>query len=316
MWSYLSKRLLQMPLVLVVVTVTIFLIIRLTPGDPIQIMLGMQTSPEAVQNLRAEFRLDQPWHMQYILWVGDLLQGDFGRSIRLNKPVTVLLAERVPISLALALGAMAFAVIVSVPLGMLAAIKRNTWIDYVATGYTLFGFAVPNFAMAMILIYVFSIHLGWFPITGIGSSSAAAGGFWDIVKPYVLPAIALGTLQTAIFTRLLRSSLIDVLNQDYMRTAQAKGLFPLTILVVHGLKNAMIPFITMMAIQFGYLIGIQVTIEYTFAIPGMGSAILSAVVNRDFPVIQGFVFVIAVFFLLANILADILYTVVDPRVRY
>lgn len=316
MWSYLSKRLLQMPLVLVVVTVTIFLIIRLTPGDPIQIMLGMQTSPEAVQNLRAEFRLDQPWHMQYILWVGDLLQGDFGRSIRLNKPVTVLLAERVPISLALALGAMAFAVIVSVPLGMLAAIKRNTWIDYVATGYTLFGFAVPNFAMAMILIYVFSIHLGWFPITGIGSSSAAAGGFWDIVKPYVLPAIALGTLQTAIFTRLLRSSLIDVLNQDYMRTAHAKGLFPLTILVVHGLKNAMIPFITMMAIQFGYLIGIQVTIEYTFAIPGMGSAILSAVVNRDFPVIQGFVFVIAVFFLLANILADILYTVVDPRVRY
>jgi peptide/nickel transport system permease protein len=280
-----------MPLVLVVVTITIFLIIRLTPGDPIQIMLGMQTSPEAVENLRAEFRLDQPWHMQYILWVGDLLQGDFGRSIRLNKPVTELLAERVPISLTLALGAMAFAVIVSIPLGMLAALKRNTWIDYVATGYTLFGFAVPNFAMAMILIYVFAIQLGWFPITGIGSSASSASGVWGIVRPYVLPAIALGTLQTAIFTRLLRSSLIDVLNQDYMRTAHAKGLKPATILVVHGLKNAMIPFITMMAI-------------------------LSAVVNRDFPVIQGFVFMIAVFFLLANILADILYTVVDPRVRY
>lgn len=291
MWRYLSKRLLQMPLVLVVVTITIFLIIRLTPGDPIQIMLGMQTSPEAVENLRAEFRLDQPWHMQYILWVGDLLQGDFGRSIRLNKPVTELLAERVPISLTLALGAMAFAVIVSIPLGMLAALKRNTWIDYVATGYTLFGFAVPNFAMAMILIYVFAIQLGWFPITGIGSSASSASGVWGIVRPYVLPAIALGTLQTAIFTRLLRSSLIDVLNQDYMRTAHAKGLKPATILVVHGLKNAMIPFITMMAI-------------------------LSAVVNRDFPVIQGFVFMIAVFFLLANILADILYTVVDPRVRY
>lgn len=316
MWRYLSGRLLQMPLVLVVVTITIFLIIRLTPGDPIQIMLGMQTSPEAVENLRAEFQLDQPWHMQYILWVGDLLHGDFGRSIRLNKPVTELLAERVPISLALALGAMAFAVIVSIPLGMLAALKRNTWIDYVATGYTLFGFAVPNFAMAMILIYVFAIQLGWFPITGIGSSASSAGGVWGIVRPYVLPAVALGTLQTAIFTRLLRSSLIDVLNQDYMRTAQAKGLKPAAIMVVHGLRNAMIPFITMMAIQFGYLIGIQVTIEYTFAIPGMGSAILSAVVSRDFPVIQGFVFMIAVFFLLANILADILYTVVDPRVRY
>lgn len=316
MWRFLSRRLLQMPLVLMVVTITIFLIIRLTPGDPIQIMLGMQTSPEAVQNLRAEFRLDLPWHKQYLYWVNDLLHGDFGRSIRLNKPVTVLLAERVPISLALAFGAMAFAVVVSIPLGMIAALKRNTWIDYFATGYTLFGFAVPNFAMAMILIYVFSIQLGWFPITGIGSSASSEGGFWGLVRPYVLPAVALGTLQTAIFTRLLRSSLIDVLNQDYMRTAQAKGLKPATILIVHALKNAMIPFITMMAIQFGYLMGMQVTIEYTFAIPGMGSAILSAVINRDFPVIQGFVFVIAVFFLLANILADILYTVADPRVRY
>jgi peptide/nickel transport system permease protein len=305
-----------MPLVLVLVTITIFLIIRLTPGDPIQIMLGMQTSPEAVAALRAEFRLDEPWHMQYIYWIGDLLQGNFGRSIRLNTPVLQLLAERVPISLALALSAMLFAMLVSIPLGLLAALKRNSWIDYLATGYTLFGFAVPNFALAMILIYVFSIGLGWFPITGIGSGASAGQGLWDIIKPYVLPAIALGTLQTAIFTRLLRSSMIDVLNQDYMRTAEAKGLRPLTILLIHALKNAMIPFVTMMAIQFGYLIGIQVTIEHVFAIPGMGSAILSAVVNRDFPVVQGFVLVIAIFFMLANIVADILYGIIDPRIRY
>jgi peptide/nickel transport system permease protein len=305
-----------MPLVLVAVTITIFLIIRLTPGDPIQIMLGMQTSPEAVAALRAEFRLDEPWHLQYLYWIGDLLQGNFGRSIRLNTPVLQLLAERVPVSLTLALSAMLFAVVVSVPLGLLAALKRNTWIDYLATGYTLFGFAVPNFALAMILIYVFAIQLGWFPITGIGSGASAAKDLWGMIQPYVLPAVALGTLQTAIFTRLLRSSMIDVLSQDYMRTAQAKGLKPLTILVIHALKNAMIPFITMLAIQFGYLIGIQVTIEYIFAIPGMGSAILSAVVNRDFPVIQGFVLVIAIFFMLANILADILYGIIDPRIRY
>ena len=316
MWSYLAKRLIQMPLVLVVVTITIFLIIRFTPGDPVQIMLGMQTSPEAEAALRAEFRLDQPWHMQYLLWVGDLLQGDFGRSIRMNTPVLQLLAERLPISLSLALSAMVFAVVVSIPQGLIAALKRNTWIDYLATGYTLFGFAVPNFALAMILIYIFSITLGWFPITGIGSGASTAPGFWGAIQPYVLPAVALGTLQTAIFTRLLRSSMIDVLGQDYMRTANAKGLQPLTILLVHALKNAMIPFVTMLAIQFGYLIGIQVTIEHIFAIPGMGSAILSAVVNRDFPVIQGFVLVIAAFFMLANIIADILYGIIDPRIRY
>lgn len=316
MWSYLSRRLIQMPLVLVVVTVAIFLIIRLTPGDPIQIMLGMQTSPEAVAALRTEFRLDEPWHLQYLYWIGDLLHGNFGRSIRLNVPVLQLLAERVPISLALALSALLFAVLVSIPLGIIAALKRNSWIDYLATGYTLFGFAVPNFALAMILIYVFAIQLGWFPITGIGSGAPTGQGLWGIVKPYVLPSVALGTLQTAIFTRLLRSSMIDVLNQDYMRTAHAKGLKTSTILLVHALKNAMIPFITMLAIQFGYLIGIQVTIEHIFAIPGMGSAILSAVVNRDFPVIQGFVLIIAVFFMLANILADILYGIVDPRIRY
>ncbi|MEQ9449595.1 MAG: ABC transporter permease [Rhodospirillaceae bacterium] len=315
MWDQLAKRLIQAPLILLFVSVTIFLIVKATPGDPVQIMLGTQTSPEAVAALRAEFRLDEPLHTQFLLWLGDLLRGDLGRSIRLNTPVTELLAERLPISLTLALSAMAIAFLISIPLGILAALKRNTWIDYAATGYSLFGFAVPNFALALILIYVFSIQLGWFPITGIGST-ADGGGLWAAAQPYVLPAIALSSLQTAIFTRLLRSSMIDVLNQDYIRTAHAKGLHPAAVLFVHALKNSMIPFVTMAAIQFGYLIGAQVTIEYIFAIPGMGSAILSAVVNRDFPVIQGFVLVIAAFFLLANIVADLLYSALDPRIRY
>jgi len=255
-------------------------------------------------------------YTQYFYWLGDLIRGDFGKSIRLNVPVLDLLAERLPISLMLASGALVLAFVVSIPLGILAALKRNTWIDYLATGYTLLGFAIPNFALAIVLIYVFAIQLGWFPITGIGSGASEAGSMWDMIRPFVLPAVALGTLQTAIFTRLLRSSMIDVLSQDYIRTAHAKGLRPTTILVVHALKNAMIPFVTMAAIQFAYLIGAQVTIEYTFAIPGIGSAILSAVVNRDFPIVQGFVLIIAVFFLLANILADILYSVIDPRIRY
>jgi len=236
--------------------------------------------------------------------------------MRLNDRVTSLLAERFPVSLQLAAAAMAFALLVSIPLGVAAALWRNSWIDYLCTGYTVMGFAIPNFGLALILIYVFSIKLDWLPITGIGASEAAAGGWWTYLKPFIVPAIALGTLQTAILTRLLRSSMIDVLSQDYMRTARAKGLLPATIVVVHALKNAMIPFVTMVAVQFGYMIGIQVTIEYIFAVPGMGSAVLNAVVNRDFPVIQGFTLVIAAFFLFANILADLFYAVLDPRIRY
>ena len=316
MWEHVAKRLIQAPIILLIVSATIFAITRATPGDPIQIMLGSQTSPDAVAALRAQFRLDEPVYMQYFYWLGDLFRGDFGKSIRLNVPVLDLLAERLPISLALASGALALAFLVSIPLGILAALKRNTWIDYLATGYTLLGFAIPNFALAIVLIYVFAIQLGWFPITGIGSGASADGSVWAMIQPFVLPAIALGTLQTAVFTRLLRSSMIDVLSQDYIRTAHAKGLQPITVLVVHALKNAMIPFVTMAAIQFAYLIGAQVTIEYTFAIPGIGSAILAAVVNRDFPIVQGFVLIIAIFFLLANIVADILYSVIDPRIRY
>jgi len=316
MWHYLGRRLIQVPLVLLVVSLMTFLITRATPGDPVQIMLGMQTSKEAADAMRAEFNLDRPLPEQYLLWVAKVATGDLGRSIRLNDTVTSLLAERFPVSLQLALAAMLFALAVSIPLGVLAALRRNTWIDYLCTGYTVLGFAVPNFGLALILIYIFSIKLDWLPITGIGSMEAAAGGWWSYIAPFIVPAIALGTLQTAMLTRLLRSSMIDILSQDYMRTARAKGLLPATVVIVHALKNAMIPFVTMATVQFGYMIGIQVTIEYIFAVPGMGSAVLNAVVTRDFPVIQGFTLVIAAFFLFANIMADLLYAVLDPRIRY
>ncbi len=316
MWHYLGRRLIQVPLVLVVVSLMTFLITRATPGDPVQIMLGMQTSPEAAAAIRAEFNLDRPLPVQYVLWLGKVATGDLGRSMRLNDTVTSLLAERFPVSLQLAAAAMAFALLISIPLGVIAALRRNSWIDYFCTGYTVLGFALPNFGLALLLIWIFSIKLDWLPITGIGSSEAAAGGVWSYLKPFIIPAIALGTLQTAILTRLLRSSMIDVFSQDYMRTARAKGLLPATIVIVHALKNALIPFVTMVAVQIGYMIGIQVTIEYIFAVPGMGSAVLNAVVNRDFPVIQGFTLVIAVFFLFANIVADVLYALLDPRIRY
>lgn len=313
MWRYVLKRLGQIPLVLLIVTVTIFVIVRSIPGDPVQIMLGMQTSPDAVAAIRQEFRLDDPLYLQYLHWLEGVLQGDLGRSIRLNQSVTGLLLERFPVSFRLAAAAMLFGIVLSIPLGIVSALKRNSWIDFLCTGVTLVGFSIPNFALAMILIFVFSVKLQLLPITGIGATS---DGLLHSVLPYVLPALALGTLQVAVLTRLLRSSMIDVLSQDYIRTAQAKGLLPSTVLGLHALKNALIPFVTMVAIQFGYLIGIQVTIEYTFAIPGMGSALLNAVVSRDLPVVQGFTLVVAAFFLLANITADVLYSVLDPRIRY
>ena len=316
MLRYLWRRLLQVPLVLLVVSLTIFLVTRATPGDPVQIMLGAQTSPDAVLAIRREFNLDRPVPVQYALWLGKLLRGDLGRSIRLNDTVTSIIAERLPVSLELASAAMLFALLVSVPLGIVAALRRNTWVDYLCTGYTVTGFAVPNFALAVILIYIFTVKLHWLPITGIGSQENAHAGLWLRFSPFIVPAIALGTLQMAIFTRMLRSSMIDILSRDYLRTARAKGLMPSTIVLVHALKNAMIPFVTVVAIQFGYMIGIQVTIEYIFAVPGLGSALLNAVVSRDFPVIQGITLVIAGFFLLANIAADLLYSVLDPRIRY
>ncbi len=315
MIKYLFRRLLQVPFVMLLVMLTIFIVVRSTPGDPVQIMLGLQTSPDAVAAIRKEFRLDEPIIIQYVAWLGDLAQGDLGHSIRLHTPVETLLAERLPVSLKLASAAMLYAFLISIPLGIFAALYRNSIIDYLCTGYSVVGFAIPNFALAMILIYVFSIKLGWFPITGIGSGETSAG-ILGRASPYVLPAIALGTLQTAVLVRLLRSSMIEVLSQDYIRTAYSKGLTTPVVVLVHALKNALIPFVTMATIQFGYLIGIQVTIEYVFAIPGMGTAILQAVVSRDFPVIQGFTLVIAIFFLFANIAADIAHGLLDPRVRY
>ena len=313
---YLLRRLAQVPLVLGVVSLTVFALIHVTPGDPIQIMLGMQTSPEAVKALREEHHFDRPLPEQYLIWVGGVLRGDFGHSIRQRQPVTDMIAERFPVSLRLALAAMLFALLVAVPAGVLSAVRRNTWVDYLLTGLSIGGLSIPNFTLALLLIYAFAVKLDWFPITGIGSAVAARGTLWERTAPFVLPAVALGAHQTALLARLLRASLLDVLTQDYIRTAYAKGLSGRAVVLVHALRNALIPLVTMAAIQFGYLIGITITIEFIFAIPGMGSALLDAVVNRDIPVIQGFTLFIAAVFIVTNLTADLVYTLVDPRIHY
>ncbi len=312
--SYLLRRLAQVPLVLVVVSLSVFALIHVTPGDPIQIMLGMETSPEAVAALRQRYLFDRPLAEQYLVWVAKAARGDLGESIRQHQPVAQMIAQRFPISLRLAAAAMLLALAVAIPAGILSAVRRNSWLDHALTGLSVGGLAIPNFTLALLLIYAFAVKLHWFPITGIGS--AAGGTLWGGLGPFVLPAAALGAQQMAILTRLLRASLLEVLTQDYIRTAYAKGLPSRLVVLVHALRNALIPVITVVAIQFGYLVGITITIEFIFAIPGMGSALLDAVINRDLPVIQGFTLFMAAFFILANLAADLVYTLLDPRISY
>ncbi len=309
------RRLLQVPFVLLVVTIIIFSLMHVTPGDPISLMLGQYATPPAVAALRERYHLDRPPHEQYLLWLGNAIRGDLGSSIRQSVPVTEMIAQRFPISLQLASGAMVVALLVSTPVGIFTAVRRNTWVDYVLTGLSIAGLSIPNFALALLLIYAFAVKLNLFPITGIGITTGD-GTLWGVVAPFVLPAVALGAHQMAILSRLLRSSMLDVLHQDYIRTAQAKGLASRAVIVGHAVKNALIPVVTVIAIQFGYLVGITITIEFIFAIPGMGSAMLEAVIMRDFPVIQGFTLFMAVFFILANLAADVLYTILDPRITY
>lgn len=314
--AYLLRRLVQLPLVLVVVTVSVFALIHVTPGDPIQIMLGMQTSPEAVAALQKRYHFDRSLPEQYALWVAAALRGDLGSSIRQNQPVAQMIAERFPISLQLAGAAMAIALAIAIPAGILSAVRRNTWVDYLLTGLSIGGLSIPNFTLALLLIYALAVKLDWFPITGIGSSTRAGGTVWAALGPFVLPAFALGAQQMAILARLLRSSMLEVLTQDYIRTAYAKGLPGRSVVLLHALRNALIPLVTMTAIQFGYLIGITITIEFIFAIPGMGSALLEAVLNRDLPVIQGFTLFMALVFIATNLVADLVYTYLDPRISY
>jgi ABC-type dipeptide/oligopeptide/nickel transport system permease component len=314
--AYLLRRLAQIPLVLLVVTLSVFALIHVTPGDPIQIMLGMQTSPEAVAALQKRYHFDRSLPEQYLLWVTAALRGDLGSSIRQNQPVAQMIAERFPISLRLSVAAMLLALVAAIPAGILSAVRPNTWIDYLLTGLSIGGLSIPNFTLALLLIYTFAVKLDWFPITGIGSFTRAGGTLWSALGPFVLPAVALGAQQTAILTRLLRASLLEVLSQDYIRTGYAKGLSGRSVVLVHALRNALLPLVTMIAIQFGYLIGITITIEFIFAIPGMGSALLDAVLNRDLPVIQGVTLLIALVFIVTNLVADLAYSILDPRISY
>lgn len=309
----------------------VFLMVRLIPGDPAQILLGQAATPERVAEVRAQLGLDRSIPEQYALFVRDAVTGDLGYSIAGGGPVTTVLAERFPATLELTLAALFFAVIVGVPVGVIAAVRQYSWLDRLTSVIALTGVSMPVFWLAMVFVVVFTVNLGLLPfpgrvnvpvsnITGLVLVDSLLtfnfAGFWDGLLHLIMPAVALGTIPMAVITRMTRSSMLEVMNEDYIRTAHAKGVLPGRVVFKHALRNAMLPTVTVIGLQFGLLMGGSVLTETIFGWAGIGQIALEAVYTRDYAMIQGVVLYGATFFVLVNLVVDVLYAVLDPRVRY
>ena len=313
MTKYIIQRLLQVPVVLFFVSLIVFSMIHVTPGDPVELMLGDFYTEADAEALRKTLGLDRPLYIQYLSWLWGAVRLDLGTSIYTYRPITEMLLDRAPYTITLASLSIALALLIAFPIGIIAARRHNTIIDYISMVAAMFGISIPNFALSVLLILVFAVWLDFLPISGPGDPINDPFGS---LPYYVMPVIALATARVALISRLLRSSLLEVLKQDYIRTARAKGLSETVVLYRHTLKNAMIPVITIVAISFAYALEGSVAIEFIFSLPGLGSLMLDALTWKDFPLIQGITFVAAIVFLLANLVADVLYALVDPRIRY
>ncbi|MFN8524846.1 MAG: ABC transporter permease [Chloroflexota bacterium] len=299
--------------VLLLVTAGVFSLLHMTPGDPVDAMMGESQDADAKARLRAELGLDQPIPIQYATWISRVLQGDFGRSIRNREPVLENVARRVRPSLQLAAYAMAIAIAAALPLGIVSATHRNSPIDGAGTLFALTGLCMPNFLLGLLLIFFFGVTLRWLPISGyVDPGEELVAG----IRSLTLPAITLGLALAAVLTRTLRSSLIEALGEDYVRTARAKGLAERLVVRRHAFKNALIPVITLLGLQFGTLIGGAVITEFVFALPGVGRLVVDAVFARDYPMVQGVILLISFGFIASNLVVDLLYGLVDPRIRY
>jgi peptide/nickel transport system permease protein/oligopeptide transport system permease protein len=306
MLTWILQRVLAVVPVLFGVTLAVFSMLFLVPGDPVKMMLAeFVTNPDQVAQMRAQLHLDEPVLKQYGRFVANAVRGDLGTSIRSRRPVTTEIGENVASTAQLAAAAMLVAIAVGVPLGLLAALSRNSWLDVASMGTALLGVSMPSFWLGLLLIFVFSLHLAWFPATGGGD-----------LHHLVLPAITLGTIAAAIIARLTRSSMLEVLGQDYVRTARAKGLGGFSVVVRHALKNALIPVITIFGLQFGNLLAGAVIVETVFSRPGLGRLIVGGILNKDFPLVQGTVLFVATAYVLINVLVDVAYAYADPRIRF
>jgi peptide/nickel transport system permease protein len=313
MTAYIARRLIALVPVLLIVATVGFFLIYLTPGDPAAVMLGPDATDEELHNLRQIMGLDRPLLVQLYRWYARMLRGDLGYSIFLNRPVLQAIYERLEPTTLLTLMSLAVAVAIGVPAGIVAAVRRNTWLDQVSMGIALFGVSVPNFWLGLNLILLFSVYLGLFPVAGYVPLDESVAG---ALRSLVLPAVTLGISASALVARMTRSSMLEVLGQDFIRTARAKGNKERRVIYRHALRNAMIPTVTVIGLALGALLAGAVVTETVFALPGVGRLVISSVLRRDYPVVQGVLMFIAAIYVLVNLLIDIIYVYLDPRVKY
>ncbi|ALA17660.1 MULTISPECIES: ABC transporter permease [Chelatococcus] len=313
MTRYILQRLLGMLAVMFTVVTIVFIIVRIAPGDPAAVMLGPDATPADIAALRTRLGLDQPLVVQYLFFLGQLIKGDLGQSIFLDMPVTRALAERAEPTFFLTLFSILIASAIALPVGILSAYKRGTLFDQTVTTFAMFAASIPSFWLGLVLIQVFAVRLGWFPVAGYGGPDAS---FLTRLSHLVLPAVALGVVSSALITRFTRASMLDVLNDDYVRTARSKGMGEFRVVMKHAFKNALIPVLTVIGLTAALLVSGAVVTETVFSLPGVGNLVVSAVLRRDYPVIQGALLVIAAIYVLINFGIDMLYILIDPRVRY
>jgi len=313
MFAYIARRLLAAIPVIIMVAVVVFAMLRLTPGDPAAILAGDDATSEQLEQIRVSMGLDKPILTQFAVWVGQLAQGDLGQSLLSRKPVLDLISERVGPTVALATSVLIVTILVAIPMGIIAARHRGKLLDRAVMTLSVFGFSVPVFVIGYLIIYLLALKLGWFPVQGY---RPLANGFWPFVQRLVLPTLALSGIYIALVARITRSSIIEVMNEDYIRTARAKGARESTILLRHALKNAAVPIVTIIGIGVAALITGVVVTESVFNLPGLGRLVVEAVLARDYPIIQGLILLFSLAYILINLVVDVLYTVFDPRIRY
>jgi peptide/nickel transport system permease protein len=313
MQEYLLRRLLLLIPTIIGVTLIVFLMMRVVPGDPVANMMGEAYSDADAQRLRRELGLHQPVLVQYSKWLALLVQGDWGRSMFTNRPVLTEVLYRLPVSLELLVFSTLISLLIALPAGIIAAARPNTWKDYSAMMVAMAGVSIPEFFLAVLLFLLFGLVLGWLPVSGY---TPMTQHFGDNLRHMILPTIALGFPRAALLTRLVRASLLEILQQEYVTTARAKGLGEWFVVLKHALRNALIPTVTVIGLQIGFLIGGAIVVETVFAVPGIGSFGIDAIIKRDYPQVQAFVLVGALIFVLANLTVDLLYLVIDPRIQY
>ncbi len=330
---YIVKRLLQIIPVVLGVTLIAFALIHLAPGDPVRTMLGQHATQQEIDDTRAKYGLDQPLFIQYFIWLGDVLQGDLGRSILSHEQVTTEIASRFPNTIELAIAAMIFAILIGVVAGIISATKQYSVADYSVMGIALFGISMPVFWLGIMLMMIFGVWLGWLPIGGridlllpfnritgfmVVDSIITVNGaaLISVLRHLILPAIALGTIPMAIIARTTRSSMLEILRQDFIRTERAKGLSERKVIYKHAVRNAMVPVVTVIGLNFGLLLSGAILTETVFSWPGVGRLVVDAVYARDYPLVIGCVLVFALVFVIVNLITDLLYTYIDPRIHY